>query len=166
VDNPAAEVAEILDKTLLQPGQVPLNIMRTLAVHPPLLKRFNGFAGLFISHGQLPPRDRELLILRTAARTSCAYQWHQHVPIGLAAGLSDVEVAALESTDQAHPWPHGDRTLLAIADELLAGDDICDGTWDRARGAWTEAQLVEMVMLVGCYRMIAGFLRSLRVEIE
>ena len=166
VTQPDPEVSETLGKTLLRPGQDPLNIFRTLAVHPALLKRFNIFTGLFISKGELPPRERELLILRVAARTACRYEWHQHVPIAVAAGVSEQEVAALETDGAEHLWSADDRTLLQVADDLLETDDVSDAVWARAREAWSDAQLVEMIMLVGCYRMVAGFLRSVRVELD
>src|SRR5690348_4898614 len=58
------DVQETLGSTLSTPGGAPLNIFATLAHHPRLLKRFNVLGGLFLSRGLLPPRDREIVILR------------------------------------------------------------------------------------------------------
>ena len=57
-----------------------------------------------------------------------------------------------------------DRILLRATDELLATDDLADGTWTALRAAYDERRAIEIVMLVGHYRMLATALRTLRVQ--
>lgn len=165
VVDPSPELAELLDKTLMRPGQEPLNVFRTLAVHPLMLRRCNQLTGTFIANGSLPARERELVILRVANRTRCEYEWRQHLAIARRAGLVDEEIEQirLRPIDQ---WPADDRTLLAMTDELIDDDDICDATWNQLRVRWDDACLVELVLLVGCYRMMAGLMRALRVDVD
>ena len=61
-------------------GQV-LNVMKTLANHPGLLRRWVVFANHFLFKSTLTPRDREILILRTGWLAGCAYEWGQHLTI-------------------------------------------------------------------------------------
>lgn len=160
------ETEALLAKTVFTPGQQPLNIFRTLAINPGLLKRFNVFAGYFISRATLPARVRELLILRVACRIDCRYEWQQHIHLGRAAGLTAAEIVAIEQASE-HPWPSEEQAALAIADDLLDTDDISQSAWDDAVAkGWSEAQLIEMIMLVGSYRMVAGLLRSVRVPVD
>ena len=86
------KTAELLDGLSAFNG-TELNIFATLAHHPRLLKRWSAFGGVLLYGGALPARERELLILRTGYLCRAPYEWGQHVTIGLAAGLTDEEIA-------------------------------------------------------------------------
>ena len=58
------------------------NILSTFVRHPDLTKAFLRFNVHLLFHSTLPPRLRELAILRVAHRTSSDYEWAQHVKIG------------------------------------------------------------------------------------
>src|SRR3954467_10343048 len=66
-----------------------MNLFATLARHPRLLKRWSAFGGTLLLRGELPARERELVILRTAANTGAAYEWGHHVSIARRAGVTD-----------------------------------------------------------------------------
>lgn len=160
------EQQELLAKTLASPDGQPLNIFATLARHPRLLSRFNALGGLFLAKGLLPARERELVILCVAHRTRCVYEFGQHVVIGRAAGLIDDEIERVLGRRDDPAWSADDRALLAFADELLETDRVSDAAWSSVAERWNEAQLLELVLLVGFYRMTAGFLNAVRVEPE
>jgi alkylhydroperoxidase family enzyme len=163
---PEPEVAELLGKTLGEVSDVPLAIFRTMAHHPRLLKRFNLLGGFFLGRGELPARERELAILRTAWRSQAVYEWAQHVLIGRRAGITDEEISRIAQTEIAAEWTAPDRTLLKAADELLDQADISDATWSELGEHWNEAERIELVMLIGFYRMVAGFLNATGVQRE
>ena len=161
-----SELTEALSKTLLRDGQV-LNIMGTLAHNPTLLKRFNALGGAFLVHGQLPAREREIVILRVGWSCRSVYEFGQHTLIGRVAGLSDGEIAALATTRPGGPsWSADDGALIALADEICADDCATDATVAALRRRWNDAELVELVALAGFYRMVSGFLNTLGVEPE
>src|SRR5580698_2291786 len=79
-----------------RPGPV-LNIFRTLVRAPKALARFNAWGGYVLSRrNDLPPREREIVILRTGFLCKSGYEWTQHVPIGKRAGLTDDEIARIK----------------------------------------------------------------------
>ncbi|MQA87089.1 MAG: hypothetical protein GEV03_21290 [Streptosporangiales bacterium] len=163
--DPEPEVREILAKTGLRDG-TPLNIFSTLARHPRLLKRFNVFAGLFLTKGLLPARAREIVILRVAWNTGSVYEFGQHTIIGRESGLTEDEITRIAGPTDRDGWDPSERLLIAAADELCAYDRVSEPTWDRLAGQWSEQQLIELVMLVGSYRMVAGFLNSVGVQVD
>lgn len=160
VDDPEPEVAEMLARTMSDERGVPLAIFRTMARHPRLMKRFNVLGGFFLTRGELPARERELVVLRTAWRSDCLYEWAQHVLIGGRSGLSDEEIARITRPEQAGAWSARDRTLLRATDEVIDHVDVSDATWVELGEDWTEVQRVELVLLVGFYRMTAAFLNA------
>ena len=153
-------------RTLLErvPGglESPFNIFTTFARHANLFRRWLPFGTVLLS-GELPPRDRELLILRTAWNCGAAYEWGHHAGIGLAAGLTGDEIARVPGGGAAPGWEAFDAALLRAADELHTGACISDGTWAVLADRYTERQLIELPMLVGQYHMVAYFVNSLGV---
>lgn len=164
VTEPDEEQAALLGKTLLTPDGRPLNLFATLAHNPMLLKRFNALGGFFLRHGDLPARERELVILRVAARTGSAYEHAQHVVIGRQVGLSDDEIA--RAGQPVEEWDEADRTLLRFVDEMLDSDGADVTTWEALHERFDDRQMLELSLLVGFYRMLAGFLVVVGVEVE
>ena len=58
------------------------NILGTFVNHPDLTKEFLKFNVHLLFNSTLPPRLRELAILRVAHRTDSKYEWVQHVKMG------------------------------------------------------------------------------------
>jgi alkylhydroperoxidase family enzyme len=169
------EVAQLLASMRIGGGE--LNIFATLARHPELFRRWATFGGTLLLGGTLAPRDRELLILRTAWLCRAEYEWRQHVAIALAAGVTQDEVdrigtgAAGEAeggagAGAAGGWSDDDAALLRAADELHTGSVISDETWDRLAARLDQRQLIEVCMLVGQYHLVAFTVNSLGVEPE
>ena len=166
VQNPSEDVHAIIAKGLTRPDGKPLNIFGTLANHPALLKRFNVLGGLFLAKGNLPEREREIVILRVGWNCRAVYEFGQHTIIGRRVGLTDAEIAALIRKPDSYAWRAADAVLIAMADELCADDCVGDKTWQDLAARWDEAQLAELVMLAGFYLMVSGFLNSTGVQLD
>jgi len=146
-------------------GQGPvLNIFRTLAHHPKLLKRWLVFAGHVLRKSALSPRHRELLILRTGWRCRSEYEWGQHVLIGKAVGLGDDEIVRITAGPEAPGWDPLEALLLRAADELHDEQCITDATWDALAGHLDTKQLIDVVFAVGEYTLVSMALNTLGVE--
>ena len=66
-----------------------LNIFRTLINAPKAAKGFFAWANYVLSRrNDLPPREREIVILRIGFLCKSGYEWTQHTRIALNSGLS------------------------------------------------------------------------------
>lgn len=155
--------AELFD--LFGPGE-PLHLFGTMAHHSKLLRDWLPLGGRLLYGGLLVDRDRELVILRTSYRCGSAYEWGQHVGIARGIGLSDDEILACAAPVPADPLTADDLAILAAVDELVDGHEVASLTWERLAGRLDDAELIELVMLVGQYVMLAGLLNSLGVQTE
>jgi alkylhydroperoxidase family enzyme len=144
-----------------------LGVYTTLVRATDVFGDFLPFGRRLLRLSSLLPRERELLIMRTAYRCSAAYEWSHHDRIGRAAGLDDADIELL-GRDQVDNGDADDRTVLLIqaADELITDHVLSDSTWTRLADVYPVPQLIEMCMLVGEYAMLAGALNSLGVRIE
>jgi alkylhydroperoxidase family enzyme len=123
------------------------------------------FCMQLLTESVFPPRERELLIIRTASLCGSAYELEHHLRFGADVGLSDRDLAALTGAG-THEWTPRERLLVAAADELHANHEISEATWRGLSALLTTEQLVELPMLVGHYILLGGVLRSLGVPLE
>lgn len=141
-----------------------LNFSRVLVHHPGLYKVFVPYIAQVIAQSTLPPRDREVLVLRTLALGKDVYEAHHHVQIALKAGLSDQDIAAVRAGDASlSAW---DKVLIRAADELVASQQLSDATWAALGERYGREQQMEVVFLVGCYTVMAMLTNCFGIEVE
>jgi len=144
----------------------PLNIFATLAHNESLREQFVALGSRLLSRKRgLPPREREIVILRVGWRSQSEYEFGQHTVIGKQAGLTDDEVSRL-AREGLDGWSDADAELVRMADELCADNVVADDTWHALSEHWSEAQLLELLMLAGYYRLVSGVLNSAGVALE
>ena len=143
-----------------------LNIFRTLARHPALMKRWLVFGNHVLAKSTLAPRQREIAILRIGWLCRSGYEWGQHVVIARASGLSDEEIARIAEGPEAPGWSALERALLRASDELHADAFVSDATWAALSQHLDTQQLMDLVFTVGQYTLVSMALNTLGVQPE
>jgi alkylhydroperoxidase family enzyme len=143
-----------------------LNIYRTLAAHPKLLKRWGVFGTHILYKNTIPARERELLILRTGWLCRSEYEWGQHVGIARASGVTDAEIMRVKESPEAAGWADADLALIRAADELHNDSFISDGTWQALSNNWNKQQLIDIIFTVGQYHTVSMALNTLGVQLD
>lgn len=141
-----------------------LNIFRTLAHHPKLMKRWLVFGNHVLARSTLPPRERELAILRTGWLCRAGYEWGQHVGIARQSGVTDEEIERVADGPDAAGWSEADRALLRAVDELRADAFITDATWAALVQHFSKEQVLDLIFAVGQYQLVSMALNSLGVQ--
>lgn len=141
------------------------NVFGTLARHPELYRHWIGFAEQLLWRSRLPPREREMLINRIAWHTSSEYEWVAHNRIGREVGLSESELARLAEPN-TEDWSTQDAILVRAVDELHRDAFLSDATWTPLSERFDEVQMIELVMTVGSYKMLAMALNSFGVQLD
>jgi 4-carboxymuconolactone decarboxylase len=158
------ETREMLERLKVD-GRV-FNIFRTLAAHPKLLKKWLVFGNHILNKSTLPPRERELLILRVGWLCRAEYEWGQHVVIGKKAGLTDDEIDRIKEGPDAPGWNEFDATLLRAVDDLRAQAFISDAVWDALAATYDTPQLLDLIFTVGQYNLVSMALNTLGVRLD
>lgn len=112
--------------------------------------------------GKLPPRERELAILRVAWLVRSPFEWGEHVAYGKKLGLTSDEIERITQGPSATGWNEHDRAVLRGVDELMCDQALSDETWDILAKSWDEPQLMELPGLVGAYTLTAMIYNTLR----
>jgi 4-carboxymuconolactone decarboxylase len=163
-DEQSGEVRTLLavaDESELNAG----NICATLARNPQLFRKWLGFSGKLLT-GALSPRARELVILRVAWRCNSDYEWAHHARVGRQFGIDGAVLSRIMHGPDHELWSEDERALLRSVDELHGVSVVGDDTWRSLADVYDESQLIELLMLIGHYHMVAFVSNSLGVQLE
>jgi alkylhydroperoxidase family enzyme len=164
------EIAAALAKWM-PPGATvePLKLFRTLYRNPELSSRMRPLgAGILGPGSTLDLREREIVIDRTCARCGCEYEWGVHVvAFGATAGLTPAQLEdTARATSDSALWSERDQLLIRLVDELHETATISGTLWDQLAVQWSATQVLELLIVVGWYHLIAFVANTAQVERE
>jgi alkylhydroperoxidase family enzyme len=142
-----------------------LNFSRVLIQHPGAYRVFVPYIDKVIRGSNLPPRDREILIIRTLALGGDVYEAHHHASIARKSGMTELEIEAIRTGD-ASSLSKFERFLIVAPEELIRQHRIGEATWHALSERYSSQQLMEVVFLVGCYSVMAMITLSFGIELE
>ena len=160
-----AEQQKILNPLKGKDGSV-LNLYPTLVRHPKMAEKFFTFASYILRENTLPPREREILILRIGWLCQSEYEFGQHTLVGKTVGLTSEEIFRITQGPNAAEWDPFDAMLIRAADELHSDAFISDATWNALAQRYSEQQLMDLIMTVGDYTMVSMYLNTIGVQLE
>jgi alkylhydroperoxidase family enzyme len=140
-------------------------VYRTFAQHPLLYRPRQELSEYIRTKSTLPPRIRELAILRIGYLCGSDYEWGAHAPAGRAAGLTDAELRRI-ATPATSGWTEQDDAVLDAVDELYRFDAVADRTWSRLTTQFDRRQLIDLLITAGGYRMVSMALNTFGVPLE
>lgn len=137
----------------------------TMLKHPQLMMAQTRYATDLLN-GELPPRLRQLAVLRIGWLCLAPFEWSQHAKNSKAANLvttSDVERVTEGSS--AQEWTAEERSILKAVEELYEVAMISDETWTALASFLSEQQLLELPLLVGYYHSVAYLQNAVRFRL-
>ena len=129
-------------------------------------RTYRAYTGYFVRNATIPPRERELLILRTAWLSRGDYIWGRHNVMGQDAGLTEAEISRITEGPDAAGWSDFDTALLTAADELHTSRFVSNATWNTLGRRYSESQQREVVLIVGNYTQLSMFHNTLGAQLE
>ncbi|WUG29397.1 carboxymuconolactone decarboxylase family protein [Streptomyces sp. NBC_00459] len=136
-----------------------LNLTRILAHHPELAVALYPLSTL-VNAGLLSPRDRELVTLRAALRSRSGYLWSHHYETAQTVGVTEAEVLRTAEDPSAVAWSPHEAALITSVDEVCDASAIGTVTWKQLRRTYDDAQVLQLLALIGTYRFLATVLNT------
>jgi len=159
--NEASRGQRMLSTLTVRIGKVnAANLFLMLMHNTSLFWAWLGFAKRLMPYGKLDRRDTELAILRVGWNCRSRYEWGQHVDIGLRAGVSPEDIARIAEGPEAEGWDDKIKAVLMACDEIHRDKMIAEPTWMALSAHYDTKLLLEMVLLINHYEMLAGVLNS------
>jgi alkylhydroperoxidase family enzyme len=153
-------------KSFLRDKGTIFNVIGTMTRYRKLRLKWILMASHVTYNSSLPPRDKEILILRIAWLCRAKYEWDHHVLVGKRVGLSNDEINQIKIGSKAQGWNHFDATLLCAVDELHTNTFLSEKTWKTLTVQYNINQVMDLTFVVGAYNMLAMFLNSFGVQTE
>lgn len=138
-----------------------LNVYRTMAHHPALLKAWAPLRQHVVKDGALGPVRSELVILRAACRMGSAYEWAHHVSRARALGMGDARIAAMRGS------PDGEDGLIAQAVDALFDEKRLPPALERKlAAAFGREAVFDLMATVGFYSVLGYLLMTYDTPID
>ncbi|MCW7541626.1 carboxymuconolactone decarboxylase family protein [Aquabacterium sp. A7-Y] len=150
----------------------PLNLFRLLPHAPGVATGFLSMGQAVLRDSSLPPRLRELLILRVGALSGAAYEIHQHRKLARKAGVPDATVEAILSVKggeagwRAVGLGDAECAALAFTDATVREVKAGEAAYAALARHFGPAQQIEVLVTVGFYMLVSRLLENLEVDLE
>jgi alkylhydroperoxidase family enzyme len=160
------ELAPLIERIKTERGGRLLNLYKVLLNSPDVAM---GWLALFTAirqKGKLGERFRELAIMRIAMLNGAKYEYDQHVPFALKAGLTQAQLDALPEWRKASVFGPADQAVLEYVDAMTRKIQVSDRVFKRVRRLFDDRELVELTATIGGYNLVSRFLEALAIEHE
>jgi len=165
--NPATRALFDRVRTAMGPDFHMPDLYRVLGHAPAMFEAWLDFAWPLRLNAKTPRKLRELMILRGAQVAGTAYEWAHHLPMALAAGVSDAQVDALAKWSTSGHFDAQERAVLALAEEVTRGPGASAQTIDRLKQqGFDESAVLELVLTASFYVCVGRLLHSMGIELE
>jgi alkylhydroperoxidase family enzyme len=164
---PLPSDAELSPQTreLLSQG-APLHVLRMFAgaqdMYPGILALIKA---VFTAEG-VDPKLREIIILRSAYLTDCAYEWEANVVFARNVGLSDEQIAVLCTAGPVTGLDPVSNLISRATDEITQQAAISDEALSQLLERFGPSITTKYLVAISWFNMLSRFLLSTRVPRE
>ena len=146
---------------MVRAGRMPAEMIQAMCLRPDFLEAFARVSDALYPGGIVERDIKELIILEASRRNQCQFCTNSHIAIAKNVGVSDDPLNLLDQPDGMN-----ERQRLAIEYTRAAMADsnrVPDELFERLRGAFTDAELVEITLVIGYIQMLNMFNNCLDV---
>ena len=138
-----------------------LNVYRTMAHHPDLLRAWVALRQHVVRDSALGPEKSELVILRAAYRMGSDYEWAHHVSRSRAIGISDDRIAAMRNN------PVGEDGLIARAVDALFDSAMLTRPLEQELAAAIGRRgIFDLMATIGFYSTLGFILKTFETPLD
>ncbi len=144
------------------------NLYKALVHHVDLYNRWTPLGRQLLNGSTLPPRDREIIMLRMGWLAQAEYEWAQHARIATAdnIGMTAEEIRNIAIGVSAPEWTDWERTLITMVDELRYDAIISDETWEKLSARYSTQEIIDGLFTAAQYQLVSMLLNSGGVQLD
>jgi 4-carboxymuconolactone decarboxylase len=157
LDSLTPDAKRVYDKISSKRGAI-RGPFASLMHHPDLAERVGDLGEYLRFGGTLPGDIREMAILITARAVSQPYEWVAHARIARNEKLPDDVVERVRTRGDLTTLPPRYARPARVVQHVLAFESLPRGLQDEVQKELGINGLMELVVLAGQYRLIAGVL--------
>lgn len=152
-------------RTVFERLPVQLHIFRLMAHAETCFRPLLRLGTAILGEQKLEAALREMAILRVARTSGAEYEWTQHVPMAVGAGVREEQIRALRDGRIEVPvFDDRERAVLRFTDDLIEGKRPSDETFGSVRAWLDDREIVELILAVGYYMALARLMVALDID--
>lgn len=140
------------------------NQLQTLLNVPEIVEGLMPLTVYLLEDSGLSPRERHLLILRTAWLTGSQPIWATQAARARASGFTSEQIQHVAEGPSAPPWSTPEQALLETTDQLFLNSSVADETWTALSNHYNQDRLMEVVETVNHFTVLAMIYNSFGVQ--
>lgn len=141
-----------------------LNVHRTIAHHPALLRSIATFREHVVHATALGPQLSEIAILRTGHRLGSFYEFAHHIVRARARGVADARIAA--ATGPLAAMEPADAAIARAVDELFDAHALSAESVAALGEIGGRAAVLDLIATVGFYSILGAVLNSFDTPVD
>lgn len=149
---------------LVAAGKRPVEMLQAMSLRPEILQAFAATSEAIYPGGRVERRVKELIILEASRHNRCQFCTESHISIARMLGIADAAGDPLALLDA--PSLMNERERLAVEYTRAAQRDsnrVPNELFDALRGAYSDAEIVELTAMIGLISMLNMFNNCLQV---
>ena len=156
---------EIYDRISGSRGTV-LNLFKVLLNSPDITDVVARLGQYIRYESSLNPVSREIAILATAKEMGSEYEWTQHEKVALELGVSREILNSIYAGRAPLGMLPKEGVYVQAAKEIVNEGTLRGSTFQALEHLIGPELVVDLIVLVGYYSMIARIINSLEIELE
>ncbi|HJO91962.1 MAG TPA: hypothetical protein QF753_01065 [Victivallales bacterium] len=144
-----------------------VNLYKRLAILEksfiPILDVFNSF---YTKDSNMPPKLREIAILRVGRNTGSSYEVHQHKLVSKSTGLASQDVNYILIENEVTQLSKTENLVCKAVDEFTSYFSLTEETQEEFYSLLPTKTVMELILLISMYTGLACFIKGTDVQIE
>lgn len=159
-----AKSGEIFDRMMQQRGNVP-NMFRTMAHRPEIFQTAIAHMEAAINTGTLPPKLKELIVVRTSQMNHCEYCLASHSRIALKLGWTQQHLDEAKDFGSSTLFTPMEKAALHLAERMTRNESpVTQDEFHSLRQFFSEGEIVELMAACGLFNYFNRFNNFLDME--
>jgi 4-carboxymuconolactone decarboxylase len=161
----SSEVLEIYKQSDAVGARV-INLQKVMAHNHYLMRNVRKVGASILLRTSLPPKLRELSILRVGTLLGSEYELAQHYPLAKQQGITEGQIKELSNWKNSQQFNDIERIVLKYTDMVTQSVVVDDDTFQELSRHFNEKEIVELTTTIGYFGMIARILIPLQIEVD
>lgn len=156
------ELANLEKKILEERGRIS-PLYQILLNAPEIAQGWEALLTAIRNRNSLSPAIREMIILRVAVLNRAQYEFDEHVPHAIKAGMSEEKIEVLKQIQISNLFDAQEQSILTLTDVMTTVIQVPDDVFATIKVNFNDQEILELVATISAYNMVSRLLNALHI---
>ncbi|MFN0314702.1 MAG: carboxymuconolactone decarboxylase family protein [Burkholderiales bacterium] len=165
-DTAHPELKPVADRIRAERGGRLLALYKVLLHSPKVAEAWLQYFTVIRQQCGLDARYRELAIMLIAKLNGAPYEFTQHIPFALRAGITQMQLDQMGEWKNSASFDAKDKAVLAYTEAMTRDVKVPSAVFAGVRAHFDDKTLVELTATIAGYNMVSRFLEAMEIHAE